>query len=353
MNGKMVLKLVGVAVGAFLVWNLITMAFIKWMPAGVVDPELGLVYRVNAPLVRGEEGWSAFVTDSRGFNNDDMDVPVDVLVIGDSMTEALQVPRHANFVSQTAHLLSGTQPQIRIYNAGHSGLGLADYLVQASGLTRTFQPKVIVVVFTWKDFGSDATETSQRNFLALDSDSWLLRGQPVVARKTKGLKARTLEDLNKIFPLVKLTTERVGDSTFAQAWGERNPFLPASIPLSPPPKDYPRAGLASWGVARLKDCFGESTVVLFIREAPRLGTPHAYQRETPEDQQVASELATACQEQGLVFIDTNESFQVLSLTEHRFPRGLSNSSPDDGHLNEAGHKAVASVLAPALLEVLK
>ncbi len=60
----------------------------------------------------------------------------------------------------------------------------------------------------------------------------------------------------------------------------------------------------------------------------------------------------ACEDNGIVFLDTTEAFLQLYYEEQVLPNGFCNTAIGVGHLNQYGHRIIAQLLT-ALIEEME
>ena len=118
--------------------------------SSIPDTELGWVYKPYATILHASEGRAVNQMNSMGFNDDDPDVNsgrTRILVMGDSVTMALQVPRSENFTS-VAEVIA---PCLDVFNTGRTGLSPVHYPIVLFRITKHFMPALAVVVITSGD----------------------------------------------------------------------------------------------------------------------------------------------------------------------------------------------------------
>lgn len=81
-----------------------------------------------------------------------------VLLLGDSITEALQVPLDDGFAKRVERELRAADPGVDVVNAGHSAFGTDNALLFYEEEGRRYQPDLVVLVF---NFQNDLVENSQ------------------------------------------------------------------------------------------------------------------------------------------------------------------------------------------------
>lgn len=127
------------------------------LPASSIpDQELGWVYKPYSTILHTIEGRAINTMNSMGFNDENPNVngeKTQILIFGDSIVEALQVPRSENFTSKAEEMASCFD----FNNVGRSGLSPVHYPTVLSRMAKYITPKLGVVVITSGDI-SDMTE---------------------------------------------------------------------------------------------------------------------------------------------------------------------------------------------------
>ena len=120
----------------------------------IYDPVIGYSYRPYAELFQAKEGTTRLRFNALGLNDDDI-TPKNgrcrVLVLGDSYTAALQVPRAQNFSSVAEQLGS----RLDVVNGGRDGLFLGDLHKVAKRLVSEVNPDLVVYVVSKRSVDDD------------------------------------------------------------------------------------------------------------------------------------------------------------------------------------------------------
>lgn len=83
-----------------------------------------------------------------------------ILVLGDSATEAVQVPTDRNFSERLEAALGPRPGAWEVVNAGHAGFGPAEHLLFFEAEGRLYRPDVVVVAFHARDDLDDVLDSA-------------------------------------------------------------------------------------------------------------------------------------------------------------------------------------------------
>jgi len=146
-------------------------------PAAVIhDPELGAIKAPGVEVLRTYEGFSRYITDAYGFNNDEIPKQLSarrILLIGDSFVEAEQVQRSENF----AYRLNQYNNTF-VYNAGLSGADPSIFPVILQRFQPVVQPTQLVIFVNSGDLMALSSDQPPRYEALSGLKKWL---QPVFA----------------------------------------------------------------------------------------------------------------------------------------------------------------------------
>jgi lysophospholipase L1-like esterase len=177
-------------------------------------PEVGFLFKPGAEIRQtdGIEFATVQRANSLGFLDGEPAIPKPagtfrVLIVGDSMIEAVQVPLKGKVQTVLADLLRGQYPQLRtdVVGMGYSGTGQANQLAWYRYYKDKIQPDLIVLVFTANDFSN--------NSVALESirQGWHPEHPPwMLLQKQVDGSCRT------IAPSANATTRKVPGGTDAE-----------------------------------------------------------------------------------------------------------------------------------------
>lgn len=127
--------------------EVITRMFVTAPSNQIYDPILGFVYKPNSVHFNASEGGAHLCLNHLGLNSDP---PTSkngrrrILFLGDSITQAAQVPRQENFCSK----LMQERPDLQVINGGRSDAGPLEYLEIYKRIKGDIQADAVVIVLT-------------------------------------------------------------------------------------------------------------------------------------------------------------------------------------------------------------
>jgi hypothetical protein len=125
-----------------------------------------------------------FKTNSSGFNDEEHMSDIDILILGDSMVEAVQVARKNHFseILKKNYL----KKKLKINKIGMSGYGNSHYLANYIEYRKKLNPKIIVIVNTGNDLGNNFCDKNTLNCLHI-SDVCKIQNETQLKNKIKFL----------------------------------------------------------------------------------------------------------------------------------------------------------------------
>jgi lysophospholipase L1-like esterase len=252
----------------------------------------------------------------------DPHLPV-VLAVGDSHTEALHVGDDEVFTARLERALGdGTQ----VVNVGRSGESAADYVGLAGRNRELFAPRWTLVILKDKDF--EGVGGGPYRFVRA-GEELAVAPNPLPAASTRFDAVRRYVAL---YSFIGYRLHQLGESTRSEP-----PLFFAGAPIKPPPLRRP-VGSAREILAALDRAYdGRVTFVYLSHPEP------AHLEAAPTEREfdgACAELAASC-------VNPRTAFQAL-VDAGTPPYGFANSTPNSGHLNPAGHAALAAELAKEL-----
>lgn len=329
--------------------------FIGGPSAQVYDPEIGYSYLPHSEWFQAKEGVARLRFNALGLNDDEVAAAKGrcrVLVIGDSYTAALQLPREHNFTTVAERL----DPGLDVVNGGRDGLFLGDLHKVHRRLAATVQPDLVVYV------------VSQR---AVEADIHLPDFSVVVDPQTGAvtdavMRVEDKEALKQTFGPVfresalatrlaaQLQPTVVGAIGQVGAW--RDAFdAPRSAQAAAAPAVAPPAPAAEavLGFVFKRLAAPGPTALLYVNALQYAPGPRASVAPTSAGaERVARRAADAA---GVRLYDTADALIASVAQTGQPPYGFQNAVLPGGHLNASGHRAVGRALvdlvrdmAPAL-----
>lgn len=316
-----------------------------WGPAHFVRHDrLGSVGAPHARIVRSKEGWIRDRLDARGLPDVPPRGPVEhrVMVIGDSFTEALQLPFAQNYCS----LVEREHPGVEVINAGGSGRSPA---YTAAVLDAYAPDDLDLAVIQISE--ADAWQIFERHRVHLEPDGEGGYREVVPAGFTHysgagGLRMRLMRSSAVAFAaLVRMEKLRVREERRLAARFAGDPAL-AAAPADPESPDGDPAAAMDSIVAGAR-ARGVEVVLLFIAEL-EYDEPGLPMRR-PGHREYWRRYA---QERGIGFADPIDEFREEFRRTRTPSHGFHNSRRGTGHLNATGHRLTAGALGRVLDRVL-
>ncbi len=314
---------------AALVWNAILGLGVRRLPLVVTDPKLGKIYSPGSVMLNGTEGFAKIVFDQRGFNNPPgPELRHRVLVLGDSFSEATQVPQRKNFSRFLERKLSEGSDKWQVINCGIAGSSVANYLYYGAAYLETFDPEWTVVQVSESDFSKDAFDPTKEIRLVRDEQTGEVR--PV---RTANNSARDLKNQIVSFsPFTAFAYEKL--KSYWRAGGEADVRTPGG-------EKSEMGGELHRILAELKAIFGSRLVILEIPDIPMVVCDA---KPLADENSFTSKLKAECGDLDIRIANPRAEFVESIQLGKVFPTGFANTRPGKGHLNVAGHRLVAEVL---------
>ena len=346
-----------------------------------LDPDVGWRPRP------GVSGWieaegETFVSMNRiGYRDVDhsLDKPANtyrVVVLGDSMTEAVEVPLDDTFWRRIAAPLQqcrGDGETVEVLNFGVNGYGTAQEYLTLKRWALAYHPDLVLLAFfTGNDFTDNSLALGKhqgRPYFALRGDHLALvrrpGDQPGFAEEKRWLdfRARTIDDI-RLVQLLRRASRRLREMikfSIAPQTRIEQPGLDNAIYKPPASPDWD----AAWNVS-------EALIAAIADSAHKAGAAFALTTLTNplqvlpnagERAQVAKSLGVAdltypdsrlagfAAMNGLVDIPLVEPLAAYAAEHNAALHGVDPSEPI-GHWNELGHKVAAEYLARGLCEAM-
>lgn len=351
-------------------WSLLVLFFMEILLRGVIqNPPLhrdvtnwvGDVPGLNSFVIWGKEGygithykrWSEIQTPYADRNRKN-----DVIVLGDSHTEALQVGDGVKFVSVAESALRDKGFDLDLHNIGRSGLAIADYVSWIPPYKDIFRPKAIVVQLDISDF-VDSFDDGQFNKFVVNSDGEL--ELIPIFDFSPGFEQKQRRKITLYSQLSSLGRER-----WRLLWSSKDDHVDAisngdatgttlgqvdnlnavdntALEVLDPELFVKQMDLL------LKASEDVPVIVVLLPYAPRILNGELVM---DDPSQIALRDFFSTYYPDIVVVDPLPEFQKLAL-DGTLPRGFVNSLPGEGHLNASGHRIVGKLLADAIAQVLR
>lgn len=333
---KQFLQISFIVIVLLIVGELITMMTITSPEASVPDEQLGWLLAPNTRVFNTKEGWASNTTNSLGFNDTEIqpEKTYHVLVLGDSFTEALQVPRQENFTSVIEQSITSSD----IINTGRADLSPLQYPVMARRMLREFQPDQIVMILS-----------------ASDIDDILFNQAEIIRGNNGDITAINLNE-KKMHWLRKLASSVFSHSALATFLKERLKAFAhsrknANVVEIEDRTIQEKKQISSELLNILKFVFSDvkniaPLSILFIPELDYLPAGKSLEKRKSRD--FSALVSKVAMDNNIPFVSASKSMADSYKINVRPPVGFPNKSMFEGHLNPFGHRVIASELISLL-----
>jgi hypothetical protein len=281
-------------------------------------------WQANKFFRKGTEGFAFGRTNNDGFNNlldYEQGESIDILVMGSSHMEAMNVAADENATAQLNQLFGGEK---YAYNIGTSGHTLMYCLKHLDSALDTYAPGEYVVI-----------ETRTLSFSDSELEAVLDGTLPDIPSHNGGITGL----LQKLCYLRLLYTKYFNqsgeDTTQAAESGEQLTTNTAELTQL---------------LNRAAESCQAKGVQLIIVYDPVVYVDENGVGYTDTQSGDLEAMESACAESGAWLIDLTDSYLEGYNTQHKLPYGFANTSPGNGHMNSWGHKLFAQAVYEAVKE---
>ena len=311
----------------------------------------------NSSIVRGAEGYGINRVDAKGYLNDDK-LPLSghyILLMGSSHAEGLQVMQRDNMASVLNDLID---PNTRtVYNLGTAGQTLPLIVEGFQAALEEFPNAEAILI-----------EMSQMEFTAEDLVRAMNQAKFDPASTGEALDVslnasrRIRNDMLLAMPLISLLRQQLDSMNFSMADAFGIDRLAAQARSLLAPKGGADAaqdsagGAARTGYAEalnqaLALLRAETDKPIILLYHPGVGILPDGTIAIDRDMRYYDDYRPACENNGIVFLDTGDAFLAAYEKDYSVPYGFSNTTFRSGHLNQVGHRIVAEAFYRALTEL--
>lgn len=265
------------------------------------------------------EGFAWMHMDDNGYNNTHDEEPVDILLMGSSHMEAVNVAQNEN----VAALLNEMASNYFTYNIGISGHTIYNCVNNMNAAVKEYAPTKYVILET--DDVSLEPETMQ---MVIDGKYGHIQSHD------SGILYLTQKYSPAIKNLYKATNE----------W--KNSKYKTAVCIKETSKDLIIGEVSYYQtlLTFLQKAYLESGERLVIFYHPKTQIDKSGDFLDDGDSAYRELFSKACNEIGIKFIDMTQDFLNAYETEHILAHGFYNSAVGVGHLNKFGHRMVAERL---------
>lgn len=261
----------------------------------------------------------------------------EIVLLGDSLLEGLQVADQRKFASVAETVLHKEGYDLDLHNLGRSGSTMADYVSFMPIYRKRFKPMVIVIQLTYTDF-VESFKKNKLNYFVLENSKIV----NVVHRYDPDGEVilNPVRSLNSKLMLSEFGQTRFDLMTNASA---------AEIDDDSAPGEFDEGLAAQQMELLIKKSRGIPIILVALPSMPTISNGQVVM-EDPRHERLLNFLKNYPE---IIVVDPLPKFQELTLTGF-LPKGFMNSTvPGAGHLNNLGHKIVGELIAEAIKETLR
>lgn len=293
------------------------------------DAELGFRYLPGSEFFDGSEGGARLRLNSLGLNDNELGpkgTRPRVAVVGDSMTMAYQVEREDNYVSRLARL----RPELEFVNVSQADMGPVEYGVLLRRHQAALAPDRVLLAFSYGD-----VDDVRRNPPAVERgpDGAIARLIPAASSR-QGLKAR-IEPFIQRSALATVLMRRFG-ATFTRFAGGGGAAEPVTLMSEDEVAEIIAFVLGEAAVQR-------PVAAMFLPQREYKADRHS--RMDALSARDATVVARAAELAGVLLHIAEDDLARDYEASGQPGQGFANLRIGSGHLNPAGHEAVARGLA--------
>lgn len=267
-----------------------------------------------------QEGFAYVKMDSDGFNNaKKISTPVNILIMGSSHMEAIQVDQNLN----TASILNNLIKNKKIYNIGVSGHTIYNCINNLKCAKEYYNPKDYIIIET------------DRIELSIDDMEKVIHNKFSDFELDGGVKYF----LKKYVPFTKLFYIQM------QQWRQSNevPYIVRNTKYNYSNEKY--LTTIDQFMSMAKDCLEFSNTNLIIVYHPETKITRNGKYYDSTNKQALETFEKSCKNNDIIFVNMSKEFEILYKKDNILAHGFSNTAVGKGHLNRYGHQLIAEKLS--------
>ena len=284
-------------------------------PSGATDYK----WTPNQLKTTMDEGFAWMKMDSFGFNNPEKDISksADILLMGSSHMEAVNIPQNENVVAQLMSII----PELSVYNIGISGH----------------------TIYTCaKNMSNAVSEYNTSEYVILETDNVMLDDNKMLEVINGDLStipsynSGILYYIQKYIPAIKTIYKKVEDWRSSEKRGV----------VENTHENYSDEAILSQFLEKMKHDCGDRKLIIFYHPITQIDE----NGKLLNTSYGVDAFSSTCKANNIIFVDMTEDFQKLYEEQHIFAHGFINTAVGTGHLNKYGHRIIAERLAKVIME---
>lgn len=269
-----------------------------------------------------DEGFAWITLDEDGFNNRSIPDSIDILLMGSSHMEAVNINQDEN----VGTLLNETLNDKNLYNIGVSGHTIYTCVQNISDAVYYYSPSDYVILET-----SEILLNKKSMLSVVDNE------YPEIPSYDSGI----VYILQKKLPVVKALYKALDDWRSADNRSVANKSVPKEV-------DSEYIDILNQFLSKAASGVSTSGAKLIIFYHPTTEIDEEGDLINTTDQEALSAFQDACDKNGIIFVDMTPDFERMYEEEHILAHGFINTAVGTGHLNKYGHKAIAERLTEVI-----
>ena len=267
----------------------------------------------------------------------------DVIVLGDSQTESLQIADDLKFTSVAETIVHNDGYDIDLHNLGRSGLAMGDYISWIPAYRSLYRPKAIVIQLTESDF-IESFHKDEFNYFVLQGD------ENIELVHTYDLSSGFSQVARAGYSFTPQINELGKERWYAmQGMAGNTPDQTANVVGRGMVQEVFSPELAAKQMQMLIEVNKDVPLIVILLPSAPYVSGDEIQMADPAHQQLKEFMGRYPE---VAVIDPLPEFQKLVFAGH-LPRGFFNSDPGIGHLNKYGSEIVGRLLAKTIEQVIK
>lgn len=291
------------------------------------DGNTDYVWEANSLWCKMTEGISFGRFDAKGFNNREVIEDPDIVVVGSSHSEAVNVMPSESYA---AVLGEAFRDVYTVYNMGisdHFFIKLCKYL-----------PKTV-------------EQNPSAKYIIMETYNVAVTREDVDALRNGTVSYSSSHNGGLIGLMQRLPFPRLVYQQLDRGLKDLLLDKKEDTPAEEPEEFTPDEAVYDDFFAYLQEAVGNSDVRLIIMYHPTGTLQQDGSASFGENDAALEMFGSKCQENGISFVDMTQPFTQMYETEHKLPHGFITGQIGTGHINADGHRKIAEELAKCIVSL--
>ena len=314
---KEIYKIIIAGIAALIVLNMLCLVY-DFPPQVLQDWETscptGLSHRHNQFYSKASEGLGWGYTDDNGYVNPDVPDSYDIVLMGGSHIQALQVMQEQSVTQQLDGLFESNGNKRNVYNIGMSAWSFTDSAKYMQQVCENLNPTQYVCV----------------ELMNLNVDDWRIK-EALNEGVDKETTHSRLKDVLFYLPFFRKISAIISTNLGVQ-------------------KDLVTTSEGSYNneldilIVKMQETVAAYNAKLLIFYHPSIALEKDGSVRLSDDYANIDMWKKICDENGVLFVDISPYFIEGYVKSKRLPYGFSNTGVGEGHINAYGHQMIARAI---------